>query len=122
MRRLTSIAMVAALALAEAGCDQSGPRVVPGGDAREGGRLIVAVGCGGCHAIPGIRNARGVIGPPLGNIADRMIIAGVLANTPENMIAWLQSPQSIVPGNAMPNSGLSHSEARDVAAYLYTLR
>jgi mono/diheme cytochrome c family protein len=27
-----------------------------------------------------------------------------------------------VPGNAMPNMGLKPAEARNVAAYLYTLR
>jgi cytochrome c len=51
-----------------------------------------------------------------------MIIAGVLANTPDNMTAWLMAPQSIVAGNAMPNMGLDRKDARDVAAYLYTLR
>jgi cytochrome c1 len=38
------------------------------------------------------------------------------------MIAWLQNPQAIVPGNAMPNMGLSEPDARDITAYLYTLR
>ena len=33
----------------------------------------------------------------------------------------LQRSQSIVPGNAMPNLQLSPQEARDIAAYLYTL-
>jgi cytochrome c1 len=38
------------------------------------------------------------------------------------MVRWLKDPQSIVPGNVMPNTGLSDKDARDVAAYLYTLR
>ena len=79
-------------------------------------------GCGGCHSIPGIGNAQGLVGPPLDHIARRTIIAGLLPNTPANMIRWLQSPQSIVPGNAMPNMGLDHKDARDIAAYLYTIQ
>ena len=132
MHRLNSVArgvaIVLALVVADCGKPSNDPsragsrRVVQGGDARQGSILIAQFGCGGCHAIPGISNARGVVGPPLGNIADRLIIAGMLANTPENMTAWLEAPQSIVPGNAMPNMGLKPAEARNVAAYLYTLR
>ncbi len=51
-----------------------------------------------------------------------MIIAGLLPNTPENLEAWLENPQAIVPGNAMPNMELKKDEARDIATYLYTLR
>ena len=29
--------------------------------------------------------------------------------------------QPVVPGNAMPNAGLTDAQARDIAAYLYTL-
>jgi len=98
------------------------PRGVPGGDPRIGAALIGQKGCGACHSIPGIAGARGLVGPPLDNIADRLIIAGKLANTPDNMTAWLMSPQTIVPGNAMPNIGLDYGSARAIAAYLYTLR
>jgi cytochrome c2 len=97
-------------------------RIVPGGDPRVGATLIGQMGCGACHSIPGIPGAHGMVGPPLDNIADRLIIAGKLANTPDNMTAWLMSPQSIVPGNAMPNIGLDYGSARAIAAYLYTLR
>jgi len=31
-------------------------------------------------------------------------------------------PQSIEPGTAMPALGVSEARARDIAAYLYTLR
>jgi cytochrome c2 len=55
-------------------------------------------------------------------MGSRIYIAGVLRNTPDNMIAWLRNPQAIVPGNAMPNMGLDGEQARDIAGYLYTLR
>jgi len=28
----------------------------------------------------------------------------------------------VIPGNAMPDMGVSEGDARDIAAYLYTLR
>jgi cytochrome c2 len=46
----------------------------------------------------------------------------MLHNTPESMITWLRFPQRIVPGNAMPDMGLSETEARNIAAYLETLK
>ena len=92
------------------------------GDPQRGARLISREGCGGCHSIPGIGNADGLVGPPLGNVARRTILAGLLPNTPANMVQWLQSPQAVVPGNAMPDMGLSRRDATDIAAYLYTMR
>jgi cytochrome c1 len=72
--------------------------------------------------IPGIAGAKGLVGPPLEHIGSRTIIAGLLPNTPENLERWLENPQAIVPGNAMPNMELTDDDAKDVAAYLYTLR
>lgn len=92
------------------------------GDPGRGGVLIAAAGCGACHQIPGVPNAVGAVGPPLRNMRARTVIAGVLPNTPSNMIRWLRAPQSVRPGNAMPNTGLNDHDARDIAAYLYTLR
>ena len=104
-------------------CDDRGARPEQfGGDPDHGKILIVQFGCGSCHAIPGIPDANGLAAPPLDNIGARTIVAGLLPNTPENMIAWLKTPQSIVPGNAMPNMELDDNGARDIAAYLYTLR
>ena len=50
------------------------------------------------------------------------IVAGLLPNTPDNLVTWLKTPQRVVPGNAMPNMELNEHDAHDVAAYLYTLR
>lgn len=94
----------------------------PAGARQRGARLIAHEGCGTCHTIPGIPDAHGMVGPPLGTIGVRVMIAGMLPNTPPNLIKWLMSPQSVVPGNAMPDMGLSASDAADIAAYLYTLR
>jgi cytochrome c1 len=38
------------------------------------------------------------------------------------MIKWIQHPQEIDPKNAMPDMGVTDRDAKDIAAYLYTLR
>jgi hypothetical protein len=55
-------------------------------------------------------------------MASRTLIAGLLPNTPANMVRWLKSPQKIVPGVGMPDMEMSDNDARDIAAFLYTLR
>jgi cytochrome c2 len=93
-----------------------------GGLAVHGERVILDKNCGSCHTIPGVNGARGVVGPPLYFFSRRTFIAGELPNTPENLVRWIRSPQSVEPETAMPNLGLTDQEARDVAAYLYRLR
>lgn len=116
---LSSLALVDTAALA--GEAQSG-WIIGGADARRAPRLIAGFGCGGCHTIPGVSNASGNVGPPLNRFGSRTYIAGMLSNTPSNLVRWLRDPQGVVPGNAMPNMGISEAQARDIAAYLYTLR
>jgi cytochrome c2 len=93
-----------------------------GGDARAGRETIAAYQCGVCHAIPGVRGARGVVGPPLDRFALRSFIGGRVPNTPENLVRWVMDPGALAPGTAMPAVGLDEQQARDVAAYLYGLR
>ena len=122
-RWLPPAAAALACALPLAGSAAGTPAwLVPGADARRAPRLIQDYGCAGCHTVPGVRGADGNVGPPLTRFGDRTYIAGVLRNTPANLVRWIREPQSVVPGNAMPNMGVSEAEARDIAAYLYTLR
>lgn len=95
---------------------------VPGGDAQHGQAAIGRYGCGTCHTIPGVSGANARVGPPLTDWAKRTYIAGELANNPDNLIRWIENPQAVEPGTAMPFLGVSESDARDIAAYLYTLR
>jgi len=92
------------------------------GNADRGSALIGDYGCGTCHTIPGIDGADGLVGPPLTSMGRRVYVAGLLRNTETNLIRWIMNPQAIVPGNAMPDMGLTEDEARDVAAYLLSLR
>ena len=114
MLRLTATALVLTLALT--GCDRLSP------EAKHGVELIAQHGCGACHVIPGVRSATGKVGPPLGQIASQAVIGGMLPNNEDNLIKWITTPQSVVPGNAMPNTELSDHDARDIASYLQTLR
>jgi cytochrome c1 len=93
-----------------------------GGDPKEGLSLILQYNCGACHIIPGVRDANGLVGPPLLFFSKRTYIAGELPNTTPNLVRWIMSPQSVEPQNAMPNLGITEQQARSIAAYLYTLR
>ena len=93
-----------------------------GGSPTRGQELIRSYGCGACHTIPHVAGARSTVGSDLGGIAGRAYIAGVLPNTPENMMRWLMNPPAIDDKTAMPNLHIGAVEARDMAAYLYTLR
>ena len=96
--------------------------VYTGGNWQTGKQLIVKYRCGACHTIPGVDDANGMVGPPLIWFARRTYVAGEIPNTPPNLVRWLRDPKSVEPGTAMPELGLSDQDARDVAAYLYTLR
>lgn len=91
-------------------------------DPVRGKLAIQQYACVSCHVIPGIAGAHATVGPPLTNIAVRGFIAGILPNTADNMVRWLQAPQSVYPEGAMPNLGVTQDDARDMAAYLYTLK
>jgi len=93
-----------------------------GGDPHAGEEAVVRYGCGSCHTIPGLTQAHGMVGPPLGGFAGRVYVAGVLSNTPDNVMGWVKDPQGIDPQTAMPNTGVTDADARDIAAFLYTLK
>jgi cytochrome c1 len=98
---------------------QPEPRAASASAIETGRQLIASYGCGTCHTIPGVPGANGTVGPPLVHFYDHAYIAGQLPNTEQNLVKWIQNPQQIDPGNAMPNLGVSAQEARAIAAYLY---
>jgi cytochrome c1 len=87
-----------------------------------GKETIIVYRCGECHTIPGVRGADGVVGPPLNSLARRTYIAGNFPNTSDSLVQWIMSPQSMKPKTAMPTLGLSEPQARNIAAYLETLK
>ncbi|WP_426240314.1 c-type cytochrome [Pararhizobium sp. DWP1-1-3] len=89
------------------------------GDASKALPLLRKYGCSGCHSIPGAPGADGQVGGPLSGLSGRVYIGGVLTNSPDNLVEWIVAPQRFSPNTAMPITGITESEARDVAAYLY---
>jgi cytochrome c1 len=97
-------------------------RQMTGGDPARGRAQIHNYGCDGCHTIPGVRAATATVGPPLTQVGRRTYLAGRLQNTPENMLKWIRHPHSIDDRSAMPETGVTERDGRDIVAYLYTLR
>lgn len=116
------IALLAAGQIACTGDVSAQAAAMTGGNPERGREAIHQYGCGTCHTIPGVRTARGRVGPPLEGVASRVYLAGHLPNNPVNMQDWIQRPHSHDPQTVMPETGISAQEARDVAAYLYTLK
>ena len=121
---LTLVAFASVICLI--GCDKDSvaqdANALTGGDWKKGATAIRDAGCASCHTIPGIHGADSHVGPPLTGISQRTYLAGILANTPENLVKWIQNPPGVDEKTAMPDMHLSESDARDIASYLYTLR
>ena len=118
------LAMLGVLASACDGAKEADAReaaAITGGDPSRGPDLLRKYGCQSCHTIPGVIGANGLVGPPLAGIASRSYIAGVLPNAPDNMLRWIRDPRGVDSLTAMPNTGVTPSDARHIAAYLYTL-
>jgi cytochrome c len=95
-------------------------RAMTGGDPRQAVTLMIRYGCAGCHTIPGVPGADGQVGAPLTQMRKRVFIAGALPNSASNLIDWIVQPEAHDPQSAMPLTGITRAEARDVAAWLYS--
>lgn len=117
--------LLAVMLLGAAGCvtdKLADAATLTNGDPRRGQLEIRNWGCGTCHTIGGVPGAVGKVGPVLDGLAERAYIAGVVPNTPDNLIRWIENPKKIDPKTAMPNLDVPPGIARDMAAYVYTLR
>ncbi|MCA6119197.1 c-type cytochrome [Bradyrhizobium sp. WSM 1738] len=95
-------------------------RALVGGDPARAPPILRRYGCAGCHTIPGIPGADGQVGGALSGIKHRVYVGGVALNSPDNLVRWIVAPQALSPRSAMPATGISDAEARDVVAYLYS--
>lgn len=102
----------------------SGAALQPGTPAFEGAQIIAQKPCTGCHTIPGVPGANGVVGPTLAGVADRPKIAGgAVANTgPDDLSKWIANPAALKPGTAMPKVPLTEDELTKIVAFLETLK
>lgn len=101
---------------------RSASEAMTGGNADAGRAAIARYGCGACHIIPGVPAGTGRAGPSLRALSRRAVVGGRLPNEPANLALWIRMPEHVSPGTAMPEQGVSQHDARDIAAYLYTLR
>jgi cytochrome c len=92
-----------------------------GGDPEAGRQAIVRHDCHSCHVIPGIEGERDVQGPALDHWASRKSIAQQWPNTPTNLENWIRHSEQLRPGTTMKMMSINEKDARDIAAYLYSL-
>jgi cytochrome c oxidase assembly factor CtaG/cytochrome c2 len=116
-------ALVLVLLLSQVGCFHRQLAVASAtvGDAERGQHLAYSYGCAACHMIPGVPGGRVVVGPPLVDLRLRVVIAGRVPATPENLARFIRYPREVTPGTAMPDLGVSAHDARDIAAYLLAM-
>ena len=91
-----------------------------GGSSAHGMELVNTIGCKGCHVIGDdtrMRNARGFSY----DMAPELTRAGSKLN-PDWMFEWIKNPRAFRPNTRMPNLRLSDQEARDIVAYLSTMK
>ncbi len=94
------------------------------------GRQYFAGACGNCHSLA---NEVG-IGPPLNGIIGRPIAAvssfgysAALVDqhkvwTEQLLASFVNNPKAFSPGTSMPNTGIYVDQAKDIAAFLKTIR
>jgi cytochrome c len=103
-------------------CAACGPEVrdpPAAGNAERGREQMERYGCGACHVIPGIRSARGQVGPPLTGYPRRAYVAGSQPNSPAALAKFLQDPTAARPDTAMPDLAVDAATAEDMAAWLW---
>lgn len=100
---------------------QRQPPPAPAAGAEQRGRHVFSMRCAGCHTVRGT-DATGDAGPDLSHLGSRRLLAaGTLDNTPDNLRRWIAHAQQIKPQTLMPSFALAPRDADDLAAYLATL-
>ena len=116
--RLSLLGLALLLAACSARRGTSGSDLV----SARGEKEVFRLGCGSCHTIPGVTGAHGKVGPSLEGFAGHNYVAGDLPNQPQNLEHWIQHPHAIHPDTVMPEMGVTDTEARDIATFLYSLK
>lgn len=86
------------------------------------GQRVFIHQCAACHTVRGT-DATGDHAPDLTHLGSRRLIAaGLLTNTPEHVMDWVQHAQELKPGSRMPSIALTPEEAAALSNYLSTLK
>jgi cytochrome c1 len=119
LMRLLALAATGLVGACAEGADPG--RAIAGAEPGRGLAVVERVGCAACHDIPGVAWPKGATGGSLARFADRPLIAGRLPNQPQVLTQWVRDAPALAPATAMPPMPITDGQARDVAAYLYTL-
>jgi len=122
IRRCTLAAAVIVSAACDSKAGEQAVAAVDAGNVERGRLALDRFQCGACHTIPGVPLARGSAGPPLHDFGRRSYIAGKIPNTEALLAQWIADPHSLIASTAMPSMGATPDDARDMAAYLKSLR
>lgn len=96
------------------------PEEVPTDAVAQEGHELFQNNCMGCHAIG---SSPAAMGPNLTNFGDRTRFAGYLEPTKENLVEWINDPESLKPGNLMTGAyDVTEEEADKIAEYLLQLK
>jgi cytochrome c oxidase subunit II len=89
---------------------------------RAGRDVFLAQSCINCHRVRGTK-AQGTFGPDLTHLMSRRTLAsGMVPNTRDELVRWVDDPQKTKPGCLMPAFKLSERDRDLVVDYLLTLR
>jgi mono/diheme cytochrome c family protein len=103
-------------------CDERSDDSAAAPDAARGKTTLTQYGCHGCHRIDGVVGPDTHVGPPLHDFGRRLTLPGGRPHTSVQLVQWLRNPQALDPHTAMPDLRVTERDARDMAAYLATLR
>jgi cytochrome c len=96
-----------------------------GGDPQAGKQKIVLHDCHSCHEIPGVTVNADRRGPSLKHWARQSSIIKKWPNTPDSLEDFLQHPERMLHGNGLKSemtmSSVKAGDAKDIAAYLYSI-
>jgi cytochrome c len=116
-----SIAAMIAVTMVGTGCSRSNaPEQNAASSRASAPDLMIQYGCPTCHVIPNVPGAAGKVGPSLDDLAQRSYLAGTLQNSPKNLVHWIQHPQQVHPGTAMPEMSVTSADAARIASFLQT--
>lgn len=124
VRRSTPSCWLVLACVSLTACDGPPDRTPTLGDANaaKGRQLVADKGCVACHTFPDVKWPRGGLGPSLWDFGRQGLIAGRLPNQPGVLMQFVRNAPALVPGTAMPAISMTDEEARDVTAYLFTLK
>jgi cytochrome c2 len=123
MRLLAALVVVVSVfaACSTGGVDYAQGKAMTGGDPEAGKQAILVHDCHSCHVIPGIEGDQATQGPGLEHWARQSTVAKEWPNTPANLENWIRHSEQLRPKTTMKLLSVSEKDARDIAAYLYSL-